>query len=619
MGDPQSTGPQSTDRARHALDKAIAKVAEDEYGRLSAGLTPEERAQQVEKALQALRGLASGKRPEYTEWDALMYLTWYQPRQVHLVYSVLPRPFPPDGPLRVLDLGCGAWAVQLAIAILAAEAPFVGEISVRGIDPSLAMRRLGWKLWAAFLDEAKESGLDHLVDAITAMSRSSRSSDFRTWLSSAERRDNRSVGGLSWLTAVHAVYEDNWNEFEQIYYKVHSQVEPCVELVTTSRRTKKEDLVKDLVSQLRGGRLVPAPAVACWSGPAANTTKWRRTLKDALGSPHGLTRSFLRNEVGWNERSIEGDVVHLGSPMKRPQQRSLLTGASSPVDTVGPTHFGAAQIDYRPARDILTRATGFMDAYDFTLNPYAGCAFGCSYCYAAFFSRSTSERDAWGEWVRVKKNAVELLARRRRGSLDDKRIYMSSVTDPYQPIERKLKLTRRLLHELAEKHRPKLVVQTRSPDVVGDADVLEEIVEKGGRVRVNMTVTTDDEEVRRAFEPACPSNARRLEAVAALAERQLETCVTMTPLLPVQDSERFAGDLRGTGVQHFIVQPFHFQRGKFVAGTRDVALGIVAAKLGCEANEVMDRYLEHYAKVRDVLDRRLPGLGEGKQGFEPPF
>ncbi len=610
MGDPEST-----DRARHALDKAIAKVAEDEYGRLSAGLTPEECAQQVEDALQALSGLASGERPEYTEWEALMYLTWYQPRQVHLVYSVLPRPFPPDGQLRVVDLGCGAWAVQLAIAILAAEAPSVKEISVRGIDPSLAMRRLGWKLWAAFLDEAKESGLDRLVQVTTAMSRSSGSSDYQTWVASAERREDGSENGLSWLTAVHAVYQDNWSELKQVYRDVHRRVAPSVELVTTSRRTKKEDLVRVLVSQPCGGTLASVPAVACWKGSAVNTTNWRRALKVALGSSH----PFLKNEVEWDRQSIEGDVVHLGRPMTLPQQRSLLTGASSPVDTVGPARFGAAQIDYRPARDILTRATGFMDAYDFTLNPYAGCAFGCSYCYAAFFSRSTSERDAWGEWVRVKKNAVELLARRRRGSLDDKRIYMSSVTDPYQPIERKLKLTRRLLHELAEKHRPKLVVQTRSPDVVGDADVLEEIVEKGGRVRVNMTVTTDDEEVRRAFEPACPSNARRLEAVAALAERQLETCVTMTPLLPVQDSERFAGDLRGTGVQHFIVQPFHFQRGKFVAGTRDVALGIVAAKLGCEANEVMDRYLEHYAKVRDVLDRRLPGLGEGKQGFEPPF
>lgn len=305
--------------------------------------------------------------------------------------------------------------------------------------------------------------------------------------------------------------------------------------------------------------------------------------------------------------------------MKLPQQRLLLSGAVGSTDAVGPRRLGSALIDYRPARDILTRATGFMDAYDFTLNPYAGCAFGCTYCYAAFFSRSTAERDAWGEWVRVKENAVGILARRRAGSLDGKLIYMSSVTDPYQPIERRLDLTRGLLRELAKSHRPKLVVQTRSPDVVRDADLFGEIVARGGRVQVNMTVTTDDEDVRRAFEPSCPGNRQRLEAVAALARGGVDTCVTMTPLLPVRDAEGFAGELRQTGVQHFIVQPFHFQRGKFVAGTRDVALGIVAAKLACEANNVVDRYMVHYGEVREVLRRRLPRLGEGKTGFRPPF
>ena len=305
--------------------------------------------------------------------------------------------------------------------------------------------------------------------------------------------------------------------------------------------------------------------------------------------------------------------------MKRPQQQPLLPLLDLPATAERPARFGGVAIEYKPARDILTRATGFMDAYDFTLNPYAGCAFGCTYCYAAFFSRSTSDRDAWGEWVQVKENAVDLLARRRMGSLDGKRVYMSSVTDPYQPIERKLELTRGLLGVLATRHQPKLVVQTRSPDVVRDADLFAKIVSKGGRVQVNLTVTTDEEDVRRAFEPSCPSNARRLEAVATLAQMDVDTCVTMTPLLLVQDAWRFARDLRATGVKSFIVQPFHFRRGKFVAGTRDTALGILAKKLDCDPNSMPGRYLKHYDRVRDVLRRELPRLGEGKEGFKPPF
>ena len=260
-----------------------------------------------------------------------------------------------------------------------------------------------------------------------------------------------------------------------------------------------------------------------------------------------------------------------------------------------------------------------MDAYDFTLNTYAGCAFGCTYCYAAIFSRSPDERDRWGEWVRVKENAVCLLARRRKGSLDGKLVYMSSVTDPYQPVERKLRLTRGLLEVLAESHQPKLVVQTRSPDVVRDVDLFAAIAARGGRVQVNVTVTTDDEDVRRAFEPACPSNGNRLDAARKLISEGIDTCVTLTPLLLVQAAEAFAEALLKTGVREFIVQPFHFQRGKFVAGTRDEAFGIMAAKLACDVDTFQNEYLAHYRDVRDVLRRRLPRLGEGKEGFRPPF
>lgn len=319
-----------------------------------------------------------------------------------------------------------------------------------------------------------------------------------------------------------------------------------------------------------------------------------------------------------DEPHREGRGSSLGEAVRSTAtQRSLFVEAEPPVRPE-PHRWGAATIEYAQVRDILTRATGFMDAYDFTLNPYAGCAFACTYCYAAFFSHSTEKRDSWGRWVRVKQNAVERLAR-RRGSLDGKLIYMSSVTDPYQPIERKLGLTRKLLEVLATRHRPKVVVQTRSPDVLRDVDLFGALVANGGLVQVNITVTTDDEDVRREFEPACPGNAKRLEAARGLVEAGVDTCVTMTPLLLVRDSEGFAEDLRKTGVTDFIVQPFHFQRGKFVAGTRDAALGIMAEKLSTDPKEFRKRYLQHYGEVREVLRRRLPHLGEGKQGFRPPF
>src|SRR5690606_6458636 len=74
-----------------------------------------------------------------------------------------------------------------------------------------------------------------------------------------------------------------------------------------------------------------------------------------------------------------------------------------------PVQLGHAGVEYHDAASILTRATGFMSSYDFTLNPYSGCSFGCTYCYAAFFARDPSRHDSWGRWVSVKQNAIEKL------------------------------------------------------------------------------------------------------------------------------------------------------------------------------------------------------------------
>lgn len=283
-----------------------------------------------------------------------------------------------------------------------------------------------------------------------------------------------------------------------------------------------------------------------------------------------------------------------------------------------PNSIGHAEVNYVSVKEILTRATGFMDAYDYTLNPYSGCSFGCTYCYAAFFSRSAEKRDSWGRWVDVKDNALSRFRQLRR-KLDGKFIYMSSVTDPYQPVERKIRLTRGLLEIMAEGHRPKLVIQTRSPDVIRDIDLFHRIEGNGGRVQVNVTVTTDDEDVRRIFEPYCPGNLQRLDAARTVVSSGIEVCITMTPLLSVRDPASFTEKLLETGVEKFIVQPFHFQKGKFLAGTREPAMKLMAEKLHSTDKDFPKIYLQHYRQVHEILRERLPSLGEGKEGFQPPF
>ena len=288
------------------------------------------------------------------------------------------------------------------------------------------------------------------------------------------------------------------------------------------------------------------------------------------------------------------------------------------TEIIAPKRIGQTQVTYRPARDILTKTSGFIKTYDFTLNPYSGCSFGCSYCYAAFFSRDPAQQDNWGLWVNAKQNAARLLDDLKPGELDGKRIYMSSVTDPYQPLEQKIELTQQVLKKLA-RHRPKLVVQTRSPLVTRDIRLFQEIEKKGGRVQVNMTVTTDDEDVRKTFEPGCPSNPARLKAIRQVQEAGIQSCITMTPLLLVRDAQAFCDSLLATGVQRFIAQTFHFEKGEFVAQTREQAFAIMAEKLGSPQNRFQQEYVRHYRDVFKVLKARLPQLGEGRQGFAPPF
>lgn len=265
---------------------------------------------------------------------------------------------------------------------------------------------------------------------------------------------------------------------------------------------------------------------------------------------------------------------------------------------------GLSRISYHKASSILTEGKGFMDAYDYTLNPYSGCTFGCNYCYAAFFARTEEERTNWGYWLKIKENALQLLMKFRRKPLIDKTIYLSSVTDPYQPIERELELTKVLLNELLQHHNVKLVVQTRSPLVTRDIELFKEF----DAIQINMTITTDSEDVRKVFEPICPSNKVRLKAIQEVHDAGVNTCITMTPLLPIKDAEQFAKDLLETGVPKFVVQPFHAEKGKFVASTREDALKII------KQFEWDDK---KYLETIKVLKNHIPYIGEGKSGFAP--
>ncbi len=187
-------------------------------------------------------------------------------------------------------------------------------------------------------------------------------------------------------------------------------------------------------------------------------------------------------------------------------------------------------------RRLLTPAAGFAAGgpYTHTLNPYAGCVFRCRYCYMRTFPVQRYRDEPWGAWVDVKANAAERYtdeARRLRRRGRPVRLFMSSATDPYQPLERTARVTRSLLEAMLADPPDMLTVQTRSPFVLEDLTRLWALSSRAA-VRVSMTVETDRDEVRRLFAPTAPSIPSRLRALRELHDAGIETQAAVSPLLP---------------------------------------------------------------------------------------
>jgi DNA repair photolyase len=167
------------------------------------------------------------------------------------------------------------------------------------------------------------------------------------------------------------------------------------------------------------------------------------------------------------------------------------------------------------------------DHYDYTINPYAGCAFGCSYCYVPKFPGNHKVGE-WGSWVNVKVNAPELL-RKDRTKIFGSRIFFSSATDPYQYLELKYRLTRACLKELLNYPPQHLTMHTRSHLMLQDIDLLRAF---GKKLIVGISLPTDDDLIRQEFEPKAPSIMRRLELMRKLSESGVAVYASVSPLLP---------------------------------------------------------------------------------------
>jgi DNA repair photolyase len=193
----------------------------------------------------------------------------------------------------------------------------------------------------------------------------------------------------------------------------------------------------------------------------------------------------------------------------------------------------AVQYFRDPSRSIIATNGSPDVGFDASVNPYRGCAHACAYCYArpSHEYLGLSAGLDFETRIFVKERASELLRRELAAPKWQPQVLaLSGVTDPYQPIERKLELTRRCLAVLLEARNPVAVV-TKGRLVARDADLLAELA-RHDCASVSISITTLDTEVHRAMEPRTPRPELRLAAIEALARAGVPVGVLVAPVVP---------------------------------------------------------------------------------------
>ncbi|WP_025115247.1 SPL family radical SAM protein [Lysinibacillus fusiformis] len=270
-----------------------------------------------------------------------------------------------------------------------------------------------------------------------------------------------------------------------------------------------------------------------------------------------------------------------------------------------------SELFYKNPKTILNKGTGFLSGYTHSLNPYTGCSFGCSYCYVREMPVSLFREGEWGHWVDVKNGAAHLLKKelRRAKTKGNVTIFMSSSTDPYQPIEQKEKVTRSLLEVMVEDPPDFLLIQTRSPLVSRDIDLLQQLKDK---VRVSMTIETDSETIRKHFTPKAPPIQARFKTLEKLAAAGIPTQVAIAPILPSGD--HFPLKLKPY-VDRICIDDYFMGDGSGGKRTRKLGIEKKYAQLGLE-----EWYGPHVLK--NVYSRFIEVFPENQvyvsqAGFEP--
>ena len=255
-----------------------------------------------------------------------------------------------------------------------------------------------------------------------------------------------------------------------------------------------------------------------------------------------------------------------------------------------------------PSRTIIARNDSPDVGFETSINPYRGCEHGCIYCFA----RPTHEYLGFSAGldfetkIVVKEDAPELLREELSSTKwEPKTIAISGVTDPYQPIERKLEITRRCLAVLAEFRNPVAII-TKNHLVTRDIDILSELA-KVNATSVFLSVTTLDPNVHRVMEPRTTTPELRLEAIEALAKAGVPVGVMVAPVVPAITDHEMPAILRAARD----------------AGAQSA--GFVVLRLPWAVAPLFEQWLgEHFPDRKEKVLNRIRDLRGGKL-YEPQW
>lgn len=244
------------------------------------------------------------------------------------------------------------------------------------------------------------------------------------------------------------------------------------------------------------------------------------------------------------------------------------------------------------AKNLIVKSN--LPASDYVINPYIGCSHRCKYCYASFMKRFTKHAEEWGDFVDIKQCSKMKIP----GNLSQKTILISSVTDPYQPLEKKYEVTRQILQQLTEVP-AKIEILTKSQLVIRDIDLLKHLP----NIRVGISMNTLHEPFRKEMEPGASSVTQRLNTLKKLYEAGIPVYLFISPIFPgITDLDELIDAVSG------YVEEICFENLNLRNAQVEPAFSYIKEKHPSLLPCYQAIYLEHQTDYWDKMEQQIDSL-----------